>query len=436
MTLARGFSFRLALPLLLIVGCAENKESFSPGSGSITLTYWPAPNPEEIKLADTLVALWNKTHPSVQVRMQPIPVSQSTEEVLLAAIAAKTTPDVCSNIWPGALYEYTVAGGLIALNRFPDFDSLMNARIPSDLLKFFRKMGEPAYQIPWKTNPVMMVCNVALFEEAGIGKLPRTYSEYLQAGENIVRDRDGDGQIDVWLGERDIRPIWWQRLFDFYPFYIAASGGKTLFEGQEESMDRHAAAQVMGFFQECYERNYFPRTFFQGGDPFLLGVKATHFSGPWQVAAIKKFAPTMRYEVVPLPVPDGGLATVHTYGDFKNIAIFSTTQHPAEAWEFVKFLVSAEHDLLLLQIANQIPVRRDLLRNPLFEPFFQDNPEMVPFAEQATYTRGIDEVPDLKEIFDALSQEYEVCAVYGRKSPSEAADDMAKRTRMIMEWNQ
>lgn len=431
-------------PLLLltalvafVTGCSRDGESqLVPFSGSITLTYWPAPNPQEIQLADTLVRLWNRLHPSVQVRMQPIPVSQSTEEVLLAAIAAGTTPDVCSNIWPGALRDYTAAGGLMALDQFSDFDSVVTTRVPPEVMKFFRSGQGRVYQIPWKTNPVMMFCNVGLFREAGVPSLPRTYAEYLEAGKKIVRDRNGDGQTDVWLGERDIRPIWWQRLFDFYPFYIAASGGKTFFDRQQERIDRKTAGEVFAFFQTCYQKNYFPRTFFQGGDPFLLGVKATHFSGPWQVAAIERFAPSMEYEVIPLPVPERSEQPVYTYGDFKNISVFSRTNHPKEAWEFVKFLITPEHDLLLLKIANQIPVRGDLLRNELYKEYFFMNPQMTRFAGQALYTRSIDEVPDLKEIFDGLSQEYEACAVYGKKAPATAVEDAARRIRSIMEWNQ
>ncbi|HEX9614928.1 MAG TPA: sugar ABC transporter substrate-binding protein, partial [Bacteroidota bacterium] len=152
MPVARRFPACLLIVLLALSSCSENEGS--PPPETITLTYWPAPNPEEIKLADTLVALWNKLHPSVRVIMQPIPVSQSTEEVLLAAIAARTTPDICSNIWPGALHDYTVAGGLVALDEFPDFDSLMMARIPANLLPFFREEEKHTFQIPWKTNPV------------------------------------------------------------------------------------------------------------------------------------------------------------------------------------------------------------------------------------------------------------------------------------------
>jgi multiple sugar transport system substrate-binding protein len=424
-----------AVVLVLFAGCGRRGAETAGGNeGTVELTYWPAPNPQEIELADTLVRLWNSLHPGIHVRMQPIPVSQSTEEVLLAAIAGKTTPDVCSNINPGALYEFTQAGGILPLDQFSDFDSVASGRTPRELLETFRTMGH-FYQIPWKTNPVMMFYNIRLFSEAGITTPPRTYSEYYAAGEKVTRDIDGDGQTDVWMGERDIRPIWWQRMFDVFPFYIAASGGKTFFEDGHVAFANQYAEEVFRFFETCYARRYFPRTFFQGGDPFLLEKKATHFAGPWQVATTLHLAPSLRFDVAPIPVPDGHQGPVYTFGDFKNMAIFSTTRHPREAWEFVKFLLTAEHDGLLLSITNQVPVRGDLLTNPVFAEYFRQNPIMVKFAQQAVYTRGMDSAPDMKEIFDAISQQYERCAVYGKEAPAEAVAAAARQTKTIIEWN-
>ena len=434
-----GSRIMLAIVLLLAgtaLGCRDRRnEEGKDRSGVVELTYWPAPNPQEVQLADTLVKRWNLLHPEIHVRMQPIPVSQSTEEVLLAAIAGKTTPDVCSNIQPAAIRDYTRADGLIRLDAFPDFDSLARSRTPSDLLEPFRSEDGHFYQIPWKTNPVMMFYNLRMFEEAGVSIPPRTYSEFYDAAKKLTRDIDGDGQIDIWAGERDIRPIWWQRFYDFFPFYIAASHGRTLLRTGEPDFGNQAAVDVFGFFQECYRRNFFPHTFFQGGDPFLLEKKATHFAGPWEIATLRSQAPRIRYGVSPLPVPDGHTGPVYTYGDYKNIAIFGTTKHPREAWEFVRYLLREDHDLLLLNVTDQVPVRGDLLTNPLFAGYFERNPMMRTFARQAVYTRGVDASPDFKEILDAISQEYEACAVYGRITPAEAVDDALRRVRVIVAWN-
>src|SRR5690606_39628392 len=64
-----------------------------------TITFWPSSNPEEIAFATQIVDSWNAANPDIQVKMQPLPASRSTEEVLLAAIAARTTPDVAANIY-------------------------------------------------------------------------------------------------------------------------------------------------------------------------------------------------------------------------------------------------------------------------------------------------------------------------------------------------
>ncbi|MDZ7262894.1 MAG: sugar ABC transporter substrate-binding protein, partial [candidate division KSB1 bacterium] len=102
-------------------------------------------------------------------------------------------------------------------------------------------------------------------------------------------------------------------------------------------------------------------------------------------------------------------------------------------WEFAKFLVSRESDRKLLQMTNQLPLRKDILQDSLFQPYFEKNPRMVTFAQQAQYVRGVDSSPVLREIFDAISQEFEACVIYGVKTPEAAVSAAAERARLIME---
>jgi multiple sugar transport system substrate-binding protein len=331
--------------------------------------------------------------------------------------------------------DFTNAGGLVRLNEFPDFFDVMASRISMELLNAFQSPDSHYYQIPWKTNPIMVMYNVRLFREAGVKNPPETYSEYLEAARLITKDLDGDGHFDQWMGYRDIRPIWWQRFFDYYTFYIAASGGKTLFDKSDLVFNNDASVEVFQFFQELYANGYYPRTTFQG-DQFVAGKLATQFTGPWNVIHIQNYAGAdFEFDISPIPVPDDTEGPVYTYGDHKNIALFSTTEHPEAAWEFAKFLITPQADLRLLELCSQIPLRQNLTGDPLYKNYFTQHPRMVKFAEQAPYTRGVDGASDLKEIFDGISQEYEACAVFGLKRPEQAVKDAAERAEMIIEWN-
>lgn len=160
------------------------------------------------------------------------------------------------------------------------------------------------------------------------------------------------------------------------------------------------------------------------------------FTGPWTISYLERNKPPdFEYSFAPIPVPDDYRGEVYTYGDPKNIAIFSSTKHKKEAWEFVKFLISEEADLLLLEICNQLPIRGDLLENQKFENYFNRNQRMKMFARQSAFTRGVDEAPEMKEIFDAISHEFEACSVYGAKSEREAVRNLVKRIKVILEWS-
>ena len=426
----------IMLLLLPLITCSDNNQKTNHVNGSkIKLTYWCASNPREINLAEELVKKWNSNHQDIQVMLQPIPASQSSEEVLLAAIAGGTTPDVCSNMWPGAMDDFIGSGGLVRLDTFPGFWQLMNERVPEDLLRSFRAPDDNYYQLPWKTNPIMMVYNKRFFEEAGVQAPLPTYSDFLAAAKKIVRDDDGDGIMDQWMVYRNIQSLWWQRLFDYFPLYIGASGGLTLFDKKKIIFNNDASVKVFRFLRELYEKGYSPLTEFQG-DQFLNGRLATQITGPWMIAYIEKFKqPGFEIGVMPLPLPDDYSGQQYAYGDHKNISIFSTTKYPNEAWEFTKTLISAYADLRLLELCTQIPIRKTLTTDSMYHDYFDENPMLLKFAEQAPYTRGVDGVSDLKEILDAISQEYEACVLYGRISPELAIENAAKRAKVIMEWN-
>ncbi|HMA61635.1 MAG TPA: sugar ABC transporter substrate-binding protein, partial [bacterium] len=136
-----------------------------------------------------------------------------------------------------------------------------------------------------------------------------------------------------------------------------------------------------------------------------------------------------------IPVPDDHKGPVYTYGDYKNISIFSNTKYPEEACRFAKFLISKRNDLKLLEMTNQIPIRANIIKDDMFSDYLKSHPLITKFIKQSRHTRGVDGIPDLKEIFDAISQEYEACSIYNKRSVDQAAANMEKQANVIIKWN-
>ena len=80
------------------------------------ILFWCSNNNQEIKLCTDITTSWNKNHPDHFVHQQPIPEGQSSEEVILAAVVGKTTPDIYANMWQGNVEMYAHAGVLIPLD--------------------------------------------------------------------------------------------------------------------------------------------------------------------------------------------------------------------------------------------------------------------------------------------------------------------------------
>lgn len=412
-----------------MLSCQKNA-----GRESNALIYWSSNNTYEIEFARKIVDIWNRNHPETPVHTQPVPEGRSSEEVILAAVVGKTTPDVYSNMWQGDVEAYAQAGVLVPLDTIPGFMEFLHNRCDSAVIAEVTAGDGHIYQIPWKINPIMMIYNIKALSAIGFSQPPQTYSQYLEAARRFSRDTDGDGYVDRWIGYTEVLVTWWQRLFDFYPLYLAASGGAPLVENNRVVFDNQYAVEVFRFLQTLFNHNYFPRERLSARqDAFLSGVIATRFTGPWEIQHAERFKPNgFEYNFSLIPRPDTRPEPVYTYGDTKNIVIFNTCPHPRAALSFLMFMMSKKNDYRFLQITQQLPRRGDLFTDSLFVDYFRRHPKMLPFARQAKYVRGPDTCPVLKEVFDVISQEFEACVIYQKKTPEAAVHDAAKAAQLLL----
>ena len=360
---------------LLLIGLAACR---SHQQDDNTFVFWSSSNPEEIKFTKQYVDRWNQAHPEIPFFFQPVPEGQSSEEVLLAAVVGKTTPDIYANMWQGDVEDFARSGVLVPLDTLDGFLELLYQRCDSQVIREITSEDGHIYQVPWKVNPIMMMYNPDMFQSAGIANVPADYSSYLEAGKKIKAHAQAAKLGNQWLGISEVNPIWWQRFFNFLPLYYASSQGAPIVkDGKAAFNNEH-------------------------------GIGVIH-----------------------MPVPDSMKGPIYSYGDPKNMVIFNTCKDPERAWLFLQTLISPEADRDFLALSGQFPRRKDLESNILFADYLQAHPKLIPFVQQAKYVKGMDSARYMKEVLDIISQEYEACVVYGIKTPEDAIQAAANAVDLL-----
>ncbi|MBM3464083.1 MAG: sugar ABC transporter substrate-binding protein [Armatimonadetes bacterium] len=398
----------------------------------VTITYWCSPYPNEAGWAITMTRLWNQTHPNIRVRLQAIPQGRLTEDVLTEAIKNRTTPDVCSHLFPVNVHEFVGMGGLLPLDSFPQLIASARKRSGDAALSGFRSPDGKLYQLPWKCNPIMLQYNAGLLKKLGL-KPPRTYGEFLAVGD-ALRKRD----IYAWAPNPSDK--FFKRYYDFYPLYFAAAAGHPFLDGRGgPAFKNTASVAVMDFLRECFRRGYAPRDEMYQNDAalneaFASGKIAFLVTGPWNIPMIEEIAGnTVQFSFIPVPVPDSRSPAkpTYTYGNFRNIGIFSNTKHRAEAAQFAEFLISRQSDVAFLEMCSELPYRLDLLTDPSFTTLLKQNPYLGIFARQLANVRSVENAPYFNKVLGAISKQYVECAVQGRKASRQGVIDAAAEvTRM------
>ena len=419
----------LVLVVMTFMSCNNsNKENDQ------SLLFWSSNNSGEIEFTKHFVNQWNSNE-TTTLTFQPIPEGQSSEEVILASVVGKTTPDIYANMWQGSVEMYAKAGVLVPLDTLKGFTEFINARCTKKVVEEITSSDGHIYQVPWKINPIMTIYNKKLDSDFGLPGLPLTYTSYLEAGKKIKADNDNDGYIDQYVGYTAVKVIWFERLMNFYPLYIAASNGGALIKDNKAAFNNEHAIGVFRFLQELYQKEYFSKERLSAGqDRFITEDIFTKWTGPWEIRHVDKFKQRddFEFDFYPMLVPKHSDGPVYTYSDPKNIVVFNTCKNPQKAWDFIKTLIDKEGDKKLLEITTQLPNRKNLETDSTFHDYFESHPKMRTFAKQANYVKGVDNCEIIVEVFDIISQEYEACVMYNKKTPEKAIEDAAKAVDILL----
>ncbi|MFF5173224.1 extracellular solute-binding protein [Micromonospora sp. NPDC000089] len=416
----------LATTLVLAAGCdgsggGGDAEAANAARGPIDI--WLSNNKEELAWGTAMVEAWNAQHADQKVTAQEIPAGTSSEEVIGAAITAGNAPCLIFNTAPAAVPQFQKQGGLVALDSFDGGAGYVTERTGATAEQYKSPDGK-FYQLPWKSNPVMIFYNKAIFAKAGLDpERPAlaTYDEFLTAARKIKSS--GAAQAAIYPAPTS---EFFQSWFDFYPLFAAETDGKQLVDKNKATFNSPEGQRVAEFWKTLYAEGLAPKEKYNG-DSFGDGKAAMAIVGPW---AISVYGSKVKWGAVPVPTSTGKPAEqIRTFSDAKNVAMYSACKNRGTAWDVMKFATSKEQDGQLLAKTGQMPLRADLAA--AYPDYFTKNPAYQAFAGQAARTVEVPNVPNSVAVWQAFRDAYTESVIFGKKPVPDAFSAAAQKVDQL-----
>ncbi|WP_299170002.1 extracellular solute-binding protein [uncultured Arthrobacter sp.] len=414
-----------ALMGLGLAACGGSGDTGTPDAGELTsgpITIWYSNNQQEVAWGEDMVAAWNEANPDQEITAQEIPAGTSSEEVIAAAITAGNAPCIVMNTAPVAVPQFQQMGGLVPLDTFEDGAEYIESR-SGEVAEQYKSADGQYYQLPWKSNPVVLYYNKDMFTEAGLDpENPPlgTQDELLETSRTLVES--GAAEYAMWpspAGE------FFQSWFDFYPFYAAATGGTQLVEEGEATFNSEEGTAVAEMWRTMYEEGLSSQEAYTG-DSFVDKKAAIAISGPW---AIPVYGDKVNWGTAPVPGLEEGAET-STFSDAKNMAIYSACDNKQTAWEVMKFATSEDQDRALLEATGQMPIRQDLTGS--YPDYFEANPAYVEFADQASRAVEVPNVPNSVEVWQTFRDAWGSSVIFGNESIDDAFSGAAEEINTLV----
>ncbi|MEM2001745.1 MAG: ABC transporter substrate-binding protein [Candidatus Methanomethylicaceae archaeon] len=356
----------------------------------IEVTFWSAPNPPQEVFWRQMAAAYMAKYPGVKITVSPMPETPTSEAGILAAIAGGVAPTASENVFIGFGDELVRSKAIVPWNIFPGWEEIVESRRMAETLKGWVFPDGNYYIIPMYVNAMLVAWRIDILRELGYTQPPRTYSEVLQLGE-ALKAKYPDKFL--WLRSELEVPTWWQRWFDFFVFYYAASEGRPLITGNELTADDKAAIEVLRFFKTLRDKKLLITEPLATG--FEQGKTIMTVLGPWAFPWWKENYPELVYEetfvLTPPPVPDWYPldVPVHTFADAKGLVMYAqaTPEQRQAMWDFIRWVLSNdEHDLVWVQTTGMLPARDDVSTNPLFISYIEaKEPALLLYAANIPY---------------------------------------------------
>lgn len=372
-------------------GCGKSESSVQ------VVDFWSAPNQAQYDYWSAKAEAFNETKTEVngkiiEVQVQQMPETPSSEAGIQTAISTSTVPAVSENINTGFAATLAESDVIYDIQDEDWFKEIVANRAMESAIEGWQIDGKQ-YVIPLYINPMAFQWNVKALEALGFDAPPATQAEYEAVIAAFAAEKDGK-MAELGVTHTFYRPSliradqWWERWYDFQMVYQSYNGGGNWVDGNTLSLNEEStkkAFEFIGILGNSIMTGEITPLWTLDEVPILFSINA-----PWEISQLQEAGKEYGVDYVygPTIVENEG-DTAYSYADSKGIVFYkhesiSQDEHDG-AVAFVSWVYSAENsadaDLEWLKATNMMPVRGDLAENETFAPIMEELPALKGLAE-------------------------------------------------------
>lgn len=349
-----AFFISLILILVVLVSCAQqprddsNDSNDSNGTDEISLEFqqwWGVELPDGV-LQEIVDGFTEETGVKIQLLSNPY---ADTKTQISAGAAAGTMADVVGldGSW---VYDFAKQGSIANMTALMEADGYDDSQLSDQI-----KVDGNTYMIPVVNFAYPMYVNLDILEEAGIEDIPKTWSEFVDVTEVIADSLDGISGWAIPLSTESPSGIQ-----NNFMSWLWASGGSMLEDGKPALTDNEDLTKTVEFVKELFDNDVVaPGAYTMKEadmvEEFTNGRVAFMTDSLAHLTTIKKEAPDLNFDVIPVPVMDGYTGKSGMCVANWGIGIAENTEYKAEAMKFVEYLMSPEVNAKIAEYANAFP---------------------------------------------------------------------------------
>lgn len=379
--------------------------------GATKITVWAMG--EEAKSLDKLAQLFMQEYPEYEANVQAIPWANAFDKIL-TGIAGRQVPDVAQmgTTWMAPF------GSMGAFENLEPF--VKNSEIIQEGT-FFKGSWETGIVdgkllgIPWYVDTRILYYRSDLLSEVGYEHAPQNWDELYDAAKKLAQK--GKYGITLYQPQDNYQillPFVWQ------------NGGDILDNKGRVIVDQPEFVEAFEYYTRFFTEKLAP---IGGGgnlfQDFASGDTPMFFSGPWMVSMIREQIPQIEGKWNVALMPQKKTRTSFMGGS--NLVIFKDSKNKEGAWKFIEFLSRPDIQVKWYQLVNSLPASIEAWNDPIL----QADPMIALFGEQLFDAKAPINKPEFQEISVSIDRRVEE-AIYGKKSPVEAAKDLKNDIEKIL----